>query len=375
MAETKCMQLAENRFMFEIITESRNFLKYTTFAKKYNLVKDVCCFNSMDDLKHINEDTYLNVIQKSPLWLHLRSLAAGTASSVGKYIKGPPMYPTMEQVSEAWYEKVTFKPFTVTHSMAGHMQWGVKYEDPALVHFACENHLAVAQVGTINLPLKYILSIAQDYLNVEELKIINDTVLQLKHLNDNFLVSPDGVIGEPDDKPYNELPEKLYGMLEIKCISPFHHMESATGHLTWVDDMEKRQWFKAKEIPYVYVTQICMQAISGLLRLNMNRDHTMWFIRWSPVGFSEFKISFYQLVKMGIASSVLFLKLKHRISCEDDLPFKYLKEELPLVRLLEKLYNEVTTNMKHRYVDHGNLYEGFKVYHKVTESFNFKVPF
>jgi hypothetical protein len=164
-------------------------------------------------------------------------------------------------------------------------------------------------------------------------------------------------------------------MLEIKCISPFHHVESESGHLTWVDDMEKRQWSKPKEIPYVYVTQICMQAISGLLRLQMDKDHTMWFMRWSPIGFSEFKINFYELVRMGIASSLLFLILKHRIKTVADLPFKYLKCELALVKLLDKLYYEVMDKMTHRYVNHANLYEGFKVYRKVTEDFNFKVPF
>ena len=370
------MQLAQREFMFEIITDSYNFKKYSAFAEKHNLIRDVCCYKDVD--KKLEIDDYLKVVQKSPLWLHLRNLASGTASSLGKYIKGPPRYPTIEQVSEAWSEKICKKPFEVTHTMAGHMTWGVGYEDPALVHFACENYLAVAQVGTIKLPFSFIKDIAPDYLTKEELKLFSSSLELLESLEEHFLVSPDGVVGEAKEGDAHgdiksQLPEKIIGMLEIKCISPFHHIETDDGYLTWADNMEKRQWHKPGEIPYVYVTQTCLQAISGLCRLNMTDKDTMWFIRWSPIGFSEFKISFQPLVKMGILSCLLFLMLKNRIKSESDLPLVYTPEELRIVKILDIAYTSVITNMTHRYVNHANLYECFKTYYKVTERFNFKV--
>ena len=366
-------QLASESFMFDIVTNSINFKKYKSFAEKYGLVRDVCKYSSMDELPLINNETYLNVVQKSPLWLHLRNIAAGTASSVGKCIKGPPMYPTIEQVSETWQDKINHAPFEVTHTTAGHMKWGVEYEDPALIHFACANMLSVVQVGTVHLPFSFILSIVEQYLPTEESLLVKKAA-KLITTNEHFLVSPDGVVGEPDDGQPDELPKKLKGMLEIKCISPFHHVETEDGYLIWVDNMESRQWHRAKEIPYVYVTQICLQAISGLLRLNMTRDDTMWFMRWSPIGFSEFKIGFEPLIKMGILSTLLYLMLKTRLKSESDLPLAYTPEEIPIVRLMSKYYEEVTGLMTHRYVNHTNIYPEFQIYRKITENFKFKIP-
>lgn len=253
------------------------------------------------------------------------------------------------------------------------MQWGVGYEDPALIHFACANMLSVAQVGTIRLPMSYIMTVAEKYLTPEDLQIVKKARALLPDTDEHFLVSPDGVVGKPDDGPEDQLPETLLGMLEIKCISPFHHVETAEGRLVWVDDMEKRQWHRPKEIPYVYLTQICMQAISGLMRLNMDGESTMWFMRWSPIGFSEFKINFEPLIRMGIVSTLLFLMLKHRIKTEADLPLKYMTYEMPVVNLLHKYYAVIMKEMGHRYVNHSNLYPEFKIYQKVTERFTFKI--
>jgi hypothetical protein len=366
-------QVAPETFMFNIITESPAFQRYKRFAEKHGLVRDVCHLSEMADMDKINEDTYLNVVQKSPLWLHLRNVADGTASSVGKCIKGPPMYPTIEQISDSWRDKINHAPFVAEHTTRGHMQWGVGYEDPALIHFACANMLSVAQVGTVRLPMSYIMEVAEKYLSSEDFAIVKKAN---SNLNDaHFLVSPDGVVGEPDKDSWTEeeLPRKLLGMLEIKCISPFHHVETTDGYLKWVDDMEKRQWHKPKEIPYVYLTQICMQAISGLMRLGMDGSSTMWFMRWSPIGFSEFKINFDPLIRMGVASTLLFLMLKNRIKTEADLPLAYTDYEMPVVRLLHKYYAIIMKDMTHRYVNHANLYPEFRVYQKVTEFFKFKV--
>ena len=375
-------QIAPSSFMFDIITESPSFKKYQRFAEKHGLVRDVCNLSSMDDISKITEETYLNVVQKSPLWLHLRNIAAGTASSVGKCIKGPPCFPTIEQISDAWRDKINHAPFVAEHTTRGHMKWGVGYEDPALIHFACANMLCVAQVGTVNLPMTYIMEVAEKYLTREDYQIVKEGYNLLPFKDDNFLVSPDGVVGEPDaiGEPdavgkgnYKKLPFKLVGMLEIKCISPFHHVESEDNCLTWVSDMEKRQWHKPKEIPYVYLTQICMQSISGLMRLKMDGESTMWFMRWSPIGFSEFKIKFEPLIRMGIVSTLLFLMLKYRIKSEADLPLEYTSYEMPIVRLLHKYYAVIMNDMTHRYVNHEGLYPEFKLYQKVTEYFKFTV--
>jgi hypothetical protein len=368
-------QIAPSAFMFDIITESPSFKKYQRFAAKHGLVRDVCNLSTMEDMSKINEDTYLNVVQKSPLWLHLRNIAAGTASSVGKCIKGPPCFPTIEQISDAWRDKINHVPFVAEHTTRGHMQWGVGYEDPALIHFACANMLSVAQVGTVRLPMSYIMEISEKYLTKEDYRTIKEAYDRLPAKDDHFLVSPDGVVGEPDKDIWkdDELPGKLLGMLEIKCISPFHHVESEDGFLTWVSDMEKRQWHKPKEIPYVYLTQICMQSISGLMRLEMDKESTMWFMRWSPIGFSEFKIKFEPLIRMGVVSTLLFLMLKYRIKSEADLPLDYTSYEMPVVRLLHKYYEVIMNEMTHRYVNHEGLYPEFKMYQKVTEYFRFKV--
>jgi hypothetical protein len=370
-------QVAPETFMFDIITESPSFKRYKKFAEKHGLVRDVCHLAAMSDLDKINEETYLNVVQKSPLWLHLRNIAAGTASSVGKCIKGPPCFPTIEQISEAWREKINHAPFVAEHTTRGHMQWGVGYEDPALIHFACANMLSVAQVGTVRLPMSYIMETAKQYLSEEDFKVVQQARgLLPMDVDEHFLVSPDGVVGEPDEAgtfKEEDLPRKLVGMLEIKCISPFHHVETADGWLTWVDDMEKRQWHRPKEIPYVYLTQICMQSISGLMRLGMDGESTMWFMRWSPIGFSEFKIKFEPLIRMGVVSTLLFLMLKHRIKSEADLPLTYADYEMPVVRLLHKYYSVIMTNMEHRYFNHAGLYPEFRVYQKLTEFFKFKV--
>lgn len=367
------LQYALDKFMFEVITDSYNFKRYANYARKHGLVRDVCILENIEQ-NPSNKDDYLKVVQKSPLWLYLRAQASGTASAVGKLIKGACKYPTVEQITELWRDKILDKPFEKTHTMSGHMKWGVGYEDPALVHFAVSNNLAVAQVGTIYLPMNYILGQMKEYLKPQEIKVINHICAMFPSIKDkHFLVSPDGLVGHRDEGEYGELPLNLVGMLEIKCISPFHHVENKDGTLSWVDDMEKRQWYHPGEIPYVYITQICMQALSGLERFNMNGNNTMWFMRWSPWGFSEFKVPFEPLVCMGIVSTVLYLALSERITTEQELPFEYTEYEKPLVKILTDKYHDVMSKMTQRYIDHHILYPEFHIYHKVTENFRFIV--
>lgn len=366
-------QISSESFDFDIITNSQNFQKYQRHAKNKGLVRDVCD-PSLHDVPDVPIINYINIEQKSPTWFKFRAAADGTASSVGKKIKGSSMYPTIEQVSESWKDTLSGKPFEITHTMAGHMKWGVGYEDPALIHFAVDNNLSVAQVGTIHLPLSYVLETATNCLGMDNTVIqqnveyISNTIPDTAHL----LVSPDGVVGIPDGGEYEELPSKLLGMLEIKCISPFHHVEEDNGTLSWVDDMETRQWFHPNQIPYVYVTQICLQAISGIYRLDMTMDSTMWFMRWSPKGFSEFKINYEPLVKMGCIAIMLYFRLKYRLTLEQ-LPLVYTPEEQQLANLLHIEYMNVMSLMQHRYVDHSKLYSEFDTYRKCTEYHRFIV--
>jgi hypothetical protein len=362
-------QLSKESFDFDIITRTRNFNRYAKTAKKNGLVRDITDL-TLSDVQSVPLDNYLNIEQKSKTWFKFRSEADGTASSVGKKIKGPTMYPTMAQVSEQWEDLLTKKPFEVTHTMAGHMKWGVGYEDPALVHFAVDNMLSVVQCGTIHMPLNFVLGLAEEYVSPDLLvhkKFLEKHIPSSAHL----LVSPDGLVGYPDDGLYEEIPTELLGMLEIKCISPFHHVEE-NGTLVWVDDMETRQWYSAGEIPFVYITQICMQALSGLHQLDMTKDHTMWFMRWSPIGFSEFRIAFGPLVKMGIIATMLYFRLKYRLDL-DSLPIEYTAEESELSNALFYAYHEVLEQMCHRYVRHENLYPEFQTYKDCTQLHRFVV--
>ncbi len=363
-------QVGRDAFDFEIVTKSHGFNKYSEFAQKKGLICNVC----RDDTEISDQDDYLYVVQKSQLWLRLRSEADGTASSVGKYIKGPPMYPTIAEISEHWTDNLNKVPFQTTHTMRGHMRWGVGYEDPALVHFAVDNMVSVCQVGTIYTPLDYIISLIPKYFTETEQSALTNIVQRLRDAGlagKHLLVSPDGVVGTPDGAE-DELPQNIVGMLEIKCISPFHYMEEKDETLSWVDDMETRQWRHAGEIPYVYITQICLQAISGLYRLDMTDDDTMWFVRWSPSGFSEFKIPFGPLVRFGILSSLVYFSLKGRITLEN-LPLQYDATEYGAVKILNKDYSSVLSQMTHRYVSLDGLYPEFFTYQECTKRFRFRV--
>jgi hypothetical protein len=365
-------QISSESFDFGIVIDSKGFQRYQDHAKKKNLIRDVCD-HKLHDVEEVPIANFINIEQKSPTWFRFRAAADGTASSVGKKIKGSTMYPTISQVSESWHDSLSGKPFEITHTMAGHMKWGVGYEDPALVHFAVDNGLSVAQVGTIYLPLSYVMDTAisefcDNEMVTRNVKYLEECLPSTTHL----LVSPDGVVGEPDNGPYEDLPKNMLGMLEIKCISPFHYMEEGNKTLSWVDDMETRQWFHPGQIPYVYITQICLQAIAGIYRLDMTEDSTMWFIRWSPKGFSEFKISYGPLVRMGCAAIMLFFRLKQRLTL-DQLPLVYTDEEQQLANLLHECYTVVCNDMVHRYVDHSRLYPEFDVYRRCTEYHRFRV--
>ena len=369
-----CWQIAKEDFDFDIVTRSTGFQKYKKHAEKQGLVRDICDPSLSDETLEVPVENYINVAQKSAQWFKLRKAAGGTASSVGKMIKGPLSYPTTEQINDKWLDKITNAPFVVTHTMRGHMKWGVGYEDPALIHFAVDNNLSVVQVGTIYTPLSYIISLIPEYFNDTEQKTLQSLIQCLTVGDAHLIVSPDGLVGTPDGGAYTDIPSELVGMLEIKCISPFHHIEEKNSSLSWVDNMETRQWYTAREIPFVYVIQICLQAISGLYHLDMTSENTMWFMRWSPSGFSEFSMPFEYIVRIGIMASLLYFSLIQRIKAETDLPFQYNAIEMPVSTLLNKYYFDlVDSKMSHRYVELDKLYPEFFTYQKYTERFRFKV--
>lgn len=359
-------QIGSSEFWFSIITDSATFKRYNQFAEDRYMSVNIC-----REGEPANEKDFIHVIQKSETWLRLRAESSGTASALGKYIKGPPMYPNERQITDAWRDKLAGAGFHAEHTTRGHMKWGVGYEDPALIHFAVENMLAVSQVGTIKVPLSCFLKLADEY----SIPIVIDTTLDPEF---NLLISPDGVVSRrpPEVPKFTEdgIPEGIIGMLEIKCISPFHHVENEDGTLSWVDDMERRQWYSPREIPWGYVVQICVQAISGLHRLGMTGEDTMWFIRWSPLGFSEFRIAFKHLVPLGILTTFLYYTVKARIKSDSDLPFGYETDvEKELYRGMTREYDRLMGLMTHRYVDHSGLYPEFAVYRKCTDRFRFKV--
>lgn len=366
-------QLGKLGFKFDIISKSRSFQKYQAFAEKLNLSPNLCRLSDVSLATKLTLDDYLYIVQKSPLWLYLRSKASGTASSLAKYIKGPCLYPDEKQVAEAWADKLAHVPFEKTHTVAGHMRWGVGYEDPALIHFAVDRLVRVAQVGCIHLPLSYLLDLAREQFPA--LIPLIDT-LETKDTDGNdkcLLVSPDGMVMACDPAQKNDTmefnPDELIGMLEIKCISPFHHMPESDGLLSWVDDMETRQWYTPRKIPFVYVTQICSQALSGIYKYNMKPEHTMWFIRWSPAGFSEFNIQFKDLVPMGLIATILYFSLLQRVEQPED--SAYIPAEMPAVAELSRCYNNIMDKMEHRYVSLDGLYPEFYTYQECTQRYHF----
>ncbi len=373
------MQVGRYEFMFDIITSSNNFQKLLTESVKNDWVRDLCDpslseLNEKDALK-LSRIKYLFIVQKSPLWFFLRGLAQGTASTVGKYIKGPKSYPTTSQILGYWNDKISKVPFKKTHTMTGHMNWGVGYEDPALLHFAKEEKVCVSQVGTIRVDLTFIIKLAK-IVHSKGLPDLGFLNLEDQHL----LVSPDGLVSEPEKKPlkdqnivYQTIPKKLLGMLEIKCISPFHHVESSDGYLEWVNDLNDRQWYKSEDIPFVYIIQMTMQAMSGVNYFKMNGSHIMWFIRWSPSGLSIFKMSFKNLIKLGTVASLLYFSMIQRIKKYDRNMFnKLTAEEQKLSLLLDSCYRNLMKNISFKYVKIED-YPEFDVYKKCTEYFKFKI--
>lgn len=396
-------QVASYRFRFDIVTQSRKFRRLLDWAIQNDLVRDVCDdrYSHLEekDLSEFSDQLLICLVQKSPFWFVARAAAVDTASSTGKKMWMPCIrYPTRRQVAEVWRDKVSHAPFRKTHTMEGHTKWGTGYEDPALIYFCKHTRLSVAQVGTIKLPLWYVFRLGQglfpsNWVAEEHYPELWKT--------DYLLISPDGVVGRPAgpnaDASVKSMRRELYqgkdllGMLEIKCISPFHHEENENHMLTWCKDMNKRQWRTPDRIPFVYITQMTLQAISGMYRLVQGSQHWMWFIRWSPDNYALYRFSYYHLVRLGVWlilwRYVLGWKMRdleckyedlsedERVALTDEIE-RRLRLQSPVEVLCERqavaLYREL---LKSAHLDYVELedYPEFDVYREVTRHFEFKV--
>lgn len=361
-------------FPFDLVADSPAFQRVYLTAHRRGLVRDLCVWSSKKNLPLIQGDVklLLKVCQKSDLWLHLRQIAHGTASSVGKLIKGCTGYPSWAQVTQEWREKLdpSLKIIKNPSAMKSHMKWGNTYEDAAQLHFSLENNLVVAQVGTIHLPLRFVEKVVPYYHPSLSWQPFEEKKF-------HFLVSPDGIVGERDTGGRDQLPTELLGMLEIKCISPFHHVDNDNGTVSLTEDMEARQWEYPEAIPFVYVVQMSLQALAGLYRLKMDKSKQMWFVRWSPKGFAQFQVSFDALFSLGGPACLLFAKLKERLKSVADVEpvLNYTPEEQELARAMNQGYERVMAEMSRRYVsfEDENGYEGFYRFFRAYESNSFIV--
>ena len=360
-------------FKFDVVLASGHARRLTANISAHGLVGDVTFLTELEHLPLLQkkEDLYLHVVQKSPLWLHLRAQAIGTASAVGKLLLPPPThrFPTREQVAAEWQARKDNTPFQKKPCQAMHMQWGNVYEDLAQHHFAWNRKLAVGQVGTIHLSMSDIQSQVAlgAILHGDEEQVWWDRASTVAP-NACFLVSPDGMVGRTPSHSQHDLPNDLLGMLEIKCASPFNNNPESDGTVGWVADMEKRQWSDARWVSWTYILQLGLQALAGVKRFTFVEDEpTMWFIRWTPNGWSEFTFPFKLLQRMGAISALLYAMVYHRNMKPGRAPMpEYTEHEQPLYTALCTAYQDVIDSVEYRYVSHPNAYPEFQAYRTET---------
>ena len=341
--------MTPSQFDFDCITRTRYYKRHMENCLKHNYTRDICD-KSFNDL-HIDRSKYINVVQKSPLWLKLRALSNGTASSLGKYIMGD-KWTSEDQLNENWYNKIE-QP--ITQMMEAHMKWGTTYEDLALICFAEQYDVCALQVGTLRV----------DYFDIHEnYKLFFPFLPDLKiEDNSNFhlLISPDGIVTNHKNKKI--------GMLEIKCMSPFYHLENENNNIIWSHNMENRQWTTVDKIPHVYFIQMCLQALSGIIELEMDLKDTMYFERWSPKGFSIFEIPFQELFMIGILVSELYFSILQRTK-NNKKAYPLNEEETQVYSHITKLKKIIFKKIKHKYYDIRDkhpYYDLFQNYYFVTK--------
>ena len=381
-------------FDFNIITKSQYFEDLKNYMLKYGYIRDVTKIELTKN-SILNKYDYLKVVQKSPLWFQLRSESSGTASVIGKYIKGQSRYPTSEQIYQAWLDKINQVPFNKTVTMAGHMKWGVSYEDPAILHFCQATGYGVASVGTVKVRLSWMKKLGKRLLGREYTDLIDKLGINDDHY---FLISPDGLVyrnesnnsntSESIKNNFDKIPDRkdIVGFLEIKCASPFHHCSSIESDqcLNWVADIEDRQWHNPANIPPVYNLQMAMQTIAGCSIFAMPLDSKIWLQRWTPNGFSLFESTFKPFVETGLWGSILYLYLYQNIKQTSDLekinyPFEFncdIKDKPFIAKIQQKFYESYKTMSDSQVYSYYKLdcYPEFNQYNVDTRDSIFKAP-
>lgn len=360
-----------SKFYFDVISKTQYYKDHFNRCKEEDYVRDIC---NTKLTRANSRDDYINVVQKSSLWLKLRSESHGTASSLGKYIPGS-KWSTPETLNQEWDDKIKKKPFEKTQTMEAHMAWGNEYEDLALMCFAEQYKLCVTQVGTIRVDFE---DIHDNYtLYFPELpELITNKIAKEKDYH--LLISPDGIVGKRDKKhkKYTKMSKNLTGMLEIKCMSPFHHEENFRGNLVWAEDMEKRQWYTNEDIPYVYLIQMCLQALSGVIELDMTFNDIMYFERWSPKGFSVFKLPFYNIFKIGTLANELYFSILNRSNEKDFVAYPLNEKEQIVSEKMQHEIDKLFSKIRHNYHSIEQVhpyYEIFQNYYQETQHKEFNM--
>lgn len=385
-------------FDFKQITRSYTYKKHFQRSIDNDWARDVCddSLSNVENPEKIPRKDQITVVQKSPTWLYLRAKANGTASSMGKYIPGDRWRDydykkgNYSHLNEPWIDKLLEKPYVQTTEATGHMGWGVEYEDLALMSFAEEYNVCVSAVGTIRVDFSDIHANYQEFFSGAP-SLVTDKEIEKNDYH--LLISPDGIVGvpKPDEnknlelgKMNNKLSSELTGMLEIKCMSPFYHIATERDTLEWVPNMEKRQWYKVEDIPHVYLIQMCLQAISGVLDLDMGLDYTMYFQRWSPRGFSIFQLPFSELFSVGLAASELYFGIIERSkkfvaqgnNIEDFQAYPLTPVEKEVEKVYRRAIYELKSKITHKYHDIRDkyaYYDIFDTYMRATKGFEFDV--
>ncbi|MHB1952577.1 MAG: YqaJ viral recombinase family protein [Sulfobacillus sp.] len=364
--------MASKEFDFGVVVDTpqyRHWIKSLIDGGRIHDVTDAKWDNF--SAGQVPEEALICLTQKSPAWLDIRGKAIGTGSSIGKYLPTPSCrrFPKPEQVEEAWQEKLVGGAAPNNQLMSAHTRWGTVHEDAAMGKFIDIKDKPVTKVGIIKVPMKFIWQSSEGIGQIGQ----NTDQIQGEPNTDQFLlVSPDGIIGKPDDRPV--------GMLEIKCISPFHHLET-DGHLTWVSDLDSRQWHSVDEIPYVYLVQMGLQAVAGTYFCEMTEAETMYFIRWCPYSCSVFSFSFRHLLPFGIAAAKLYSLLYNRMKAPSvSLPpgskptiFPLMQPEIRLQDRLEELYGVLRKEVQFEFHEYDD-FPTFDLYRKVTKDFKFRLP-
>ena len=358
-------------FDFDVVSNTEKYKLNVILAQEKDYVRDICDdkYSNLTDeeLKLLDPEVFINVVQKSNSWLKLREWSCGTASNIGKYVHNTKFrFSKIDEIKQLWLDKLNKKPFIKEHTTDGHMSWGVKYEDLALIHLGIEEKVGIVQVGAIKVNLSDIIDLGKHIYKEDWID------LNLDIENKYILVSPDGIVGKPENvNNYNKMYDNIIGMLEIKCISPFHHIANSDNKLYWCDDLNKRQWFTPDKIPYVYIVQQALQAISGVLFYNMKSSNIMWFIRWSPMGFSIFKFKFIDLVKLGVVVANLYFSFYQKLHSFEDIENLYpLKGKEALVeKIIENKYVELLKKCEHKYVELHDYPEFMEYYNKTKNEY------